>query len=150
MSQQPLIEEIWVISNSGVTLFNQNTNYAIDRQLFGAFIYSINNFATNLTNNELKSMDIGENRINFCKCSETGILIVCKSSTKIRKELINQYLEKIRKSIIMNLGKELSSWNGDESIGDSIGKYVNLQSDKENWLGVSLTKEISKNVLSQL
>jgi hypothetical protein len=150
MTEKPIVEEIWVVSNSGITLFNQNTDVAVDRQIFGAFLYSITQFASNLTNNDLKCLDMGDNRITFCRCTETGILIVCKSSNKIKKASIFEYMEKIRKSIITNVGKELSLWNGDESIGESISKCVNLLSDKDNWLGVSLTKEISKNVLSQL
>ena len=150
MASKPIIEEIWIINKGGITLFNQNTSDPVNQQLFGAFLSSINQFANNMLNDHLNHIDFGENRVSFCRCLNQELLIVCKGSIQNKPEVIQKYLEKIRTQLEINFGNKCLEWDGDTSIQEKISKCIDLISDKDNWLGLNLSKEASRKILSNL
>jgi hypothetical protein len=60
MKVSPLIDELWIITEHGLTLYNKKNREECDNDLFGGFISAINAFASEIGMRNVQSIQ-GEN-----------------------------------------------------------------------------------------
>ena len=144
-----LVKEIWIISESGIPIYNQATEENVDKDLFGGFIKAIDAFIHNL-GDECKRIEMGDSQLLIEKCKEASVLVVCRSGKKIKSKKIEKYLGKIIKEISAHHHERIKTWDGNTDEFDDFSSFINIKEDPENYLGVKLNKETSKQVLDLL
>jgi hypothetical protein len=78
-----VVNELWIINSSGITLFNLSKDETIDPLLFGGFFSAIQAFVKNLGESSLKTLVIGDSKLTVYQGRE-DFLFVSRSSQKIK------------------------------------------------------------------
>lgn len=89
-----IVNEIWIITSSGVTLFNLSKDEKIDPLLFGGFFSAIQSFVKTLGESTLKTLIIGNAKITVYQ-GKGGYLFVSRSAQKTKDDSIMEYLKLI-------------------------------------------------------
>jgi len=144
-----LIQELWIISGSGLTLYNQRIGESINKDLFGGFISAIDNFVQEM-GGDCKRIEMGDSLLLIEKCKDPSIIIVCRSGKKNKQKKIEKYMGKIKEEIFKHHKEKIKTWDGNTETFDDFSNFINIKDDPENYLGVKLDKNISKQVLDQL
>jgi len=93
-SKMRIVNEIWIITSSGVTLFNLSKDEKIDPLLFGGFFSAIQSFVKTLGESTLKTLIIGNAKITVYQ-GKGGYLFVSRSAQKTKDDSIMEYLKLI-------------------------------------------------------
>ncbi len=88
LEKMRVIEEIWIINSSGITIFNLSKEGSIDPILIGGFFSAIQNIAKELGEDELNSIILGESKITVFH-GHHDLLYISRSKKKVKdKEII--------------------------------------------------------------
>jgi hypothetical protein len=95
---------IYIIDNTGATIFSyqnpiQGTS-GINPTLLSHFIYALQSVAKNLEQDEIKGVDIGNNKFFITKEKLTSYLFIIKTSTDIESKRINPILQTIKNKFV--------------------------------------------------
>ncbi|MDD1778509.1 MAG: hypothetical protein LUQ65_10110 [Candidatus Helarchaeota archaeon] len=101
-----VINEIWIINSSGITLFNISKDEKIDPLLFGGFFSAIQSFIKNLGETELKTLVIGASKITVYQ-GRQGVLFVSRSPNKTKDADIIESLKLVESKFFENYIGEL-------------------------------------------
>ena len=83
-----LVKEIWIISESGIPIYNQSTEENVDKDLFGGFIKAIDSFIHNL-GDECKRIEMGDSQLLIEKCKEaSGFIIRWRGSHSSKRGIL--------------------------------------------------------------
>ena len=118
-----VLQDIWIITDGGISCFTRVFNKNLNEQLFGALLSALNIFAEEVTQGGLTNFEIQNNRFTIMK--EKGFIFVSKSSKKIKENKVNEELEKVKKKFFDKY-KEivLDDWDGDISIFEDFEKSI--------------------------
>ena len=87
---------IYIIDNTGATIFSYEQSIQgtskINSTLLSHFIYALQSVAKNLEVDEIKAVDIGNNKFFITKEKLTSYLFIIKTSTDIESKRINPIL----------------------------------------------------------
>lgn len=150
MTAQPVLEELWIVEQTGLTLYNQAVETNVNSQLFGSFMAAVNQLASQLGQGKFDSVDFGDYKLTFTHCADTNVMIIARSDPKVKDARIRAYLGKIREDFIVKFCETLKEWDGNVDVFGAMDGIVNLRTDAENWLGVRLDERTSRDVISQL
>ena len=95
---------IYIIDNTGATIFSyqnpiQGTS-GINSTLLSHFIHAFQSVAKNLEDDEIRGVDIGNNKFFITKEKLTSYLFIIKTSTDIESKRINPILKNIRNKFV--------------------------------------------------
>jgi hypothetical protein len=117
------INEIWIITSSGITLFNISKDDKIDPLLFGGFLSAVQSFIKTLGENTLKTLVIGNSKITVYQ-GKKGLLFVSRSPQKTKDDSIIEYLKlvetKFREQYDVILDQPIQNPTLFEKFGDII------------------------------
>ncbi len=118
-----VLQDIWIITDGGISCFTRVFNKNLNEQLFAALLSALNIFAEEVTQGGLTNFEIQNNRFTIMK--EKGFIFVSKSSKKIKENKVNEELEKVKKKFFDKY-KEivLNDWDGDISIFEDFEKSI--------------------------
>jgi len=118
-----VINEIWIIDPSGITLYNLSKEQNIDAGLFGGFFTAIQNFISSLGEKELKSLVLGSSKLMIYHGNQ-DFLFISRSDMKSKEKKIVQYLKLIEKKFFDLYGQKIKNWDGEVSIFDNFGDII--------------------------
>lgn len=118
-----VINEIWIIDPSGITLFNMSKEENIDAVLFGGFFSAIQNFISNLGEKELKSLVLGNSQLMVYQ-GDRDFLFISRSDLKSKEKKIIKYLKLIESKFFELYGEKIKNWDGEVSIFNNFGEII--------------------------
>ena len=93
------IKDIWILTESGITLFQKMDNEELGNQLFGMLMSALNTFATKLSKGEgITGFEISQTRFAIIK--KNHLLFIAGASRKVKEKKIFKYLEYISEKFI--------------------------------------------------
>jgi hypothetical protein len=111
-----IIQDIWILSDTGTVLFNRVFEAQMENQLFGAMMSALNSFAEELTEGEsLSNFEISNKRFVIKKMG--NYIFVASCSKKVKNKKLSESLEKISRRFLENYPDDwFKSWDCDISV----------------------------------
>ena len=128
-----VLQDIWILNESGIVLFSRVFNPKVNEQLFGALMTALNSFATELAKGGLSSFELSSIRFTIYK--DKGLLFVSNSAKKVKEKKVQEELKIIAEKFFTKYTGVLASWDSDvnmfadfnddieESLEDTIKKF---------------------------
>ena len=119
------LKEIWIYSAStGVGLYNYSPETKVDIDLLGGLMTAMQQFSLQLSQQELRNMDIGEDRYTIYKERGFDFFILGRSNTKIPIEIIEKILTTIYRRFWKEYTHEIKNFRGNVSIFKGFTKVI--------------------------
>ena len=133
-----ILQDIWILTNSGVVLFNRVFDPQLKTQLFGALMSALNSFAERLAEGGLSNFELSDKRFIIMK--KNDFLYVANSSTKVKPKRVIEQLEMVSKKFFELYPVEWfkNEWNNEISIFKDFDKEIQDQMEdpiKKFWSG---------------
>lgn len=125
-----IIQDVWILNDSGVVLFSRVFDEKVDEQLFGSFMTALNSFAGEISEGGLTSFELKDKKFTIRK--ENRFLFVVNSdknekTKKVEKELnqiVNKFFDKYS-GILENWDNDISVFKDfEEDIDDSLKSAI--------------------------
>ncbi|MHA1379525.1 MAG: hypothetical protein ACTSRG_14220 [Candidatus Helarchaeota archaeon] len=116
------IDEIWIIQESGLTLFNLSKD-TIDSTLVGGFFSAIQTMLGSIGEQEIKSLVLGESKIKIFN-GKFGLLFVSRSKKNVKDKVIEKLLKLVETRFIEEYKDKLDPWDGDTDQFMSFGNII--------------------------
>ena len=126
-----LIQDIWILADSGVVLFHRVFNEQLDAQLFGGLMTALYSFAEKLSKGGLTNFELNSRRFTVMK--RKGLLFIVNSSKsfktkKVAQELdnvINKFIGTYPEDILLNFDGNIGQFNDfEDQIADSLQETI--------------------------
>lgn len=119
-----ILQDIYILTNSGVVLFNRVFDPQIKTQLFGALMSALNSFAENLAEGGLSNFELSNKRFVIMK--KNDFLYVANSSKKVKPKRVVEQLEKVAKKFFELYPLEWfkNEWDNEVSTFADFGKEI--------------------------
>ncbi|MHA2007682.1 MAG: hypothetical protein ACXABO_10500 [Promethearchaeota archaeon] len=121
-----VLQDVWILHNSGIVVFHRVFNKSVSPQLFGAMMSALNTFSEQLTEGGLSNFEINKQRFTIIK--KRKIIFVANSSKLINQKKVNRELEKVSKKFLKFYGKDLETYQG------KIGAYSDFVNEIQDSL----------------
>ena len=109
-----IIQDIWILSEGGIVVFNRVFNPKINEQLFGALMTALNSFAEELIEGGPMSFELSSVRYTIFKANT--FLFIANSAKKIKEKDVKEELKKISEKFFMKYSKTLVNWDYEISV----------------------------------
>jgi len=106
------LEDLWILTETGITLYTKAKEGKINEQLFGALMSAINSFAEGMGG--LSSLEISKKRVSIIKKKE--FLFIASSLLKTKEKRVLKELEEVSKKFFEKYSEKLKNWDMDISI----------------------------------
>ena len=107
-----VLQDIWILTNSGIVLFNRVFDKQMKTQLFGALMSALNMFAEQISKDGLSNFELSKKRFTLLK--RKGLLFIGTCDKKSKEKKVITELEKISNRFIHLYPEALDeSWDGD-------------------------------------
>ena len=106
-----ILQDFWILSKSGLTLFHRVLNEKMDDQLFGGIFYAVELFGKKLATGGLKSFEMNSKKFTLFK--KNNLLFIASSSKEVKEDKVNAELEKISSAFFKEYSQIIDNWNGD-------------------------------------
>ncbi len=118
-----LIQDLWILEDSGIVLFHRVFDEIIDANLFGGMMSALNSFAEVLTKSGLSNFEVSNKQFSLLK--DGNYLFIANASNKRKLKKLNQELELIKNKFFETYHEELlNNWNGDTNLFDSFKQQI--------------------------
>ena len=117
-----VLQDIWILSESGVVLFSRVFNPKVNEQLFGALMTALNSFASELAKGGLSSFELSSIRFTIYK--DKGLIFVANSQKKVKEKKVQEELKIIANKFFVKYSDVLASWDSDINIFLSFNKDI--------------------------
>ena len=117
-----VIQDLYILSDSGIVLFSRVFNPKVNEQLFGALMSALNTFATELTSGGLTSFELSSIRFTIMK--NDRYLFVCNSSKKVKEKHVIDELRRISERFLEHFTIDLENWDGDVGIFEGFEEHI--------------------------
>ncbi|MFX0020711.1 MAG: hypothetical protein ACFE9S_00175 [Candidatus Hermodarchaeota archaeon] len=126
-----VLQDIWILEHSGITIFHREFDSIVSPQLFGAMMSALNMFAEQLTEGGLSNFDLKDKRFTIIK--KRDLIFVATSSKKYNQKKINKELEKISDKFLTLYKDNLEKYQGKiGAFSDFINEIGNSIEGKSN------------------
>jgi len=107
-------ENLWILTNTGVVVFNHVLDVQLKTQLFGALMSALNSFAEQLAEGGLSNFELSEKRFIIMKKNE--FIFIASASKKVKEKTVIEQLEKISNHFFEKYSDILRNWDQDISV----------------------------------
>ncbi len=105
-----VIRDIWILTESGLTIFNRVIDSRVNPQIFGALMSAINTFAETLSEGGISNFELSNIRFTIVK--QNHFLFVANSSNEIKAKKVLSELKTVSKKFFKVYPEEvINSWN---------------------------------------
>ena len=111
---KPIFEDLWILTGSGVVVFDHVVDVQLKSQLFGALMSALNSFAEQLAEGGLSNFELSEKRFIIMKNNE--FLFVASTTKKVKEKTVIEQLEKIANNFFEKYSDVLKNWDQDISV----------------------------------
>lgn len=94
------INEVWIIQNSGICLFNQSAENSVNEILFSGFLSGIRTFLEEIGEKKLEKLELGNSKLIFYNLDEYHLFIVLKSSKKAKDKFLEKKINEVQQKFI--------------------------------------------------
>jgi len=110
-----ILNDIWILTESGVTVYNRVLDPRINPQLFGALMSALNLFAEQLSNGGISNFELSNLRFTIIK--RNRFIFVANSSNKSKEKKVLNELSRISDKFFELYSEEvLEKWDNDINI----------------------------------
>ncbi len=127
-----VLQDIWVLSDSGLVLFHRTFDEKIDEQLFGALMTALNTFAEELSKGGLSNFELSDKRFTILK--KYNLIFIATSDNKVKHKKIEVELALIAQKFYSQYFLILENWDGE------ITHFVNFGKEIEDSLELDVEK----------
>ncbi|MFX0070810.1 MAG: hypothetical protein ACFFAO_06945 [Candidatus Hermodarchaeota archaeon] len=131
-----ILQDIWIIDDAGIVLYNRVFNEKVDAALFGALISALNNLTKEILNDGLTNFKLKNKLYSFARRKE--ITFIVSSDIKYKEKNIYREFKILIDSFFENYKEELENWKG----------QIDIFSDFEEIFHKSLQDPVKKFELS--
>ncbi|MFX0106281.1 MAG: hypothetical protein ACFE75_12445 [Candidatus Hodarchaeota archaeon] len=118
-----LIQDLWILDDSGIVLFHRVFDEKVDVNLFGGLLSAINSFAEELSKGGLSNFELANKKFSLLK--QKNYLFIANASKKHNLKKVNKELQNImNKFFTLYQENLLNNWNGDTRIFTSFEKEI--------------------------
>ncbi len=117
-----ILQDIWILSESGIVVFSRVFNPKVNEQLFGGLMTALNSFAHELSSGGLTSFELSSIRFSLMKSNK--FLIVANSSKKIKEKKVLDELKNVGERFFSKYADVLKDWDNDISIFTDFGTEI--------------------------
>lgn len=122
-----VIQDIWILNDNGIVLFNRVFHEQVEAQLFGALMSALNSFAQQLSDGGLQNFELSN--IRFTLIKKRGFLFIANSSNNFKEKKVILELEIIAQKFNNQYPDDFfKGWDNDVSI------FVDFKNEIENAL----------------
>lgn len=101
------ISEIWIITNSGLCIFNHSIENKIDEILFSGFLSGIRTFLEEIGEKKLEKLELGNSKLIFYNLDDYHLFIVLKGPKKVKDKYLEKKIKEVKTDFINKYGKIL-------------------------------------------
>ena len=105
-----ILQDIWIIDDAGIVLYNRVFNERVDAILFGALISALNNLTKEILNDGLSSFKL-KNKL-YSLARRKKITFIVSSDIKYKEKDIFREFKILIDSFFENYKVELENWKG--------------------------------------
>ena len=105
-----MLQDIWILEESGIVIFHREFDKVVSPQLFGAMMSALNMFAEQLAEGGLSNFELKDTRFTIIK--KSGLIFVANSSKKFNQKKVNKELQKISNKFFKLYSEQLNSFKG--------------------------------------
>ena len=127
-----VLQDIWILNESGIVVFSRVFNPKVNEQLFGALMTALNSFATELSKGGLSNFELSSIRFTIYK--DKGFLFVANSGKKVKEKKVQEELKIIAEKFFDKYSSILESWDSDVNV------FANFNEDIEDSLEDTIKK----------
>ncbi len=110
-----ILNDIWILTESGVTVYSRVLDPRINPQLFGALMSALNLFAEQLSNGGISNFELSKLRFTIIK--RNRFIFVANSSNKSKEKKVLNELSRISDKFFELYSEEvLEKWDNDINI----------------------------------
>ncbi|MEJ2249160.1 MAG: hypothetical protein P8Y70_03045 [Candidatus Lokiarchaeota archaeon] len=109
-----LLQDIWILTDSGVAVYSRVYNPKVNEQLFGALMSAINQFAEQVADGGISSFELSNKRFTIIK--KGSFLFVANASNKQKDKKVKEELLKISDKFFESYSDILANWDNDVSV----------------------------------
>jgi hypothetical protein len=118
-----VLQDIWILTNTGTVLFNRVFDAQMKSQLFGALMSALNTFAEKLAEGGLSNFELSDKRFIIKKTKH--FIFVASSSKKSKEKKVADELEKVVARFQVKYPEDwFEKWDMDISIFDDFEKDI--------------------------
>jgi len=118
-----LIQDLWILDDSGIVLFHRVFDETVDANLFGGLMSALNSFAEEISKSGLSNFEISNKRFSLLK--DKNYLFIANASKNHNLKRVNHELELIKNKFFEQFQEEvLTNWNGDTNLFKSFVKKI--------------------------
>jgi hypothetical protein len=133
-----ILDELWILTQDGIVLFNHVYNQKVETQLFGALLSAINTFAEEVSDGGLSNFELSDRQ--FILFKKNKLLFIGSSEKKIKKEIISKQLNAIAEKFFEKYPSiaEQKDWDNDITMFESFENDIEdtfEDSVKKFWKG---------------
>ena len=122
-----VIQDIWILDDNGIVLFNRVFHEQVEAQLFGALMSALNSFAQQISDGGLQNFEISNKRFTLIK--KRGFLFIANSSNNFKEKKVILELENIAKKFNNQYPDDFfKGWDNDVNI------FIDFKNKIENAL----------------
>ena len=117
-----VLQDIWVLSESGLVLFHRMFDEKMDEQLFGALMCALNTFAEELSKGGLSNFELSHKRFTILKQYE--LIFIATSNSKVKHKKVADELELIAQKFYSQYCLILENWDGEMNHFSTFGEEI--------------------------
>ena len=122
-----MLKELWILTRDGLPLVCFTEEGADSENLVCGFISALQSFCNELTSDDLRIIQLQDEKITMSTCLDETALIVCKTTGKIKEKKIQKMTNMIKNMFEkMYKAEDLKDWNGDLSLFDNFRNRISL------------------------
>jgi len=126
-----ILQDIWILTESGIVLYHRRFDENMDDQLFGGLMAALNSFAEELVDKGLSNFELQDKRYTLLKKNE--ILFIANSAKKVKEKKVmqemvfiaNKFFDLYSEDILLNWDNDVSVFmNFEKEIEDSLEETI--------------------------
>ena len=111
---KPIFDDLWILTGSGVVVFDHVVDVQLKSQLFGALMSALNSFAEQLAEGGLSNFELSEKRFIIMK--KNDFLFVASTTKKVKEKTVIDQLDNIANNFFEKYSDTLKNWDQDISV----------------------------------
>jgi len=123
-----VIQDLWILQQSGVVVYNRVFDSKVNEQLFGGLMSALHAFATELSSGGLTNFELSS--IRFIILKDNEFLFVANSAKKVKEKKVQEELRKVADRFFDKYPVDWfkNDWDGDVSyftdFEEAIGEHL--------------------------
>ncbi|MFX1393216.1 MAG: hypothetical protein ACFFAH_06520 [Promethearchaeota archaeon] len=119
-----IIQDIWIISQSGIVIFKRVFNQGVSDDLFVGFFNALKIVADMLSNGNISEFEL--NSIKYFTLKNNNFLFIGSSAKNVKEKKVQEELKKIAKKFFDKYSVEWlkNDWNGEIDIFSDFEKEI--------------------------